>query len=50
MLRIKLALVVVGLVVGYMGYEEFVVSQKATAPAEEVDIAAIDASAELPNK
>lgn len=49
MFRIKIIFIVAGIFIGYMGYEEFAVSQKASSPAAEVELHALETSSELSN-
>lgn len=49
MFRIKLILIGLGAFLGFLGYEEYVVSQKATMPAAVVELGELETSNELSN-
>ncbi|MGB0371144.1 MAG: hypothetical protein ACPGN3_07300 [Opitutales bacterium] len=49
MFRIKLALIIGGGVLAFLGFQEFTVSQTASLPAYEVELSELEESTELPN-
>ena len=49
MIRLKLVLIGVGIALGFIGYQEYTVSQKASFPAAKVELQSIEDSAELSN-